>query len=522
MNKRSLLAGPYIVWIIGFTVLPLLMIIFYALGDGRGEMTMSNILAIFEPVHRKALLLALWLAILCTGICLVLAYPLALILRKLNIGKQGMMAIIVILPMWVNFILRIMAWQLLLSRNGLINGALGAIGLPGQDLANSSMAIVIGMVYDYLPFMILPVYNAVTDLKDDVIEAARDLGAPPKAVLTRIMIPLTKPGIISGITMVFVPSLTAFAIPDILGGGKVMLIGNIIEQEFSTSMNWHLGSGLSRKGTTRMVRSKNFFMKFYLALIIAFLYIPIAVLVVLSFNDSRSRVVWGGFTLEWYKTLFHNSDVVAALQNTLTIGFGSALIATVIGVLAAVGIDAMKKRSYSLTLGVGNIPMLNADIVTGIALMLWFSRFTNLGYVSILLAHVTFNIPYVILSVLPKLQQMDMSVYEAARDLGASSVKAFTRVILPNIFPAVVSGFFMAVTMSMDDFVVTYFTKGAGINTLSTMIYGELKRGIKPEMYALSTLIFAVVLIVLLLVNYMPRIRQKQIQRKLQNRKAAS
>ena len=233
-------------------------------------------------------------------------------------------------------------------------------------------------------------------------------------------------------------------------------------------------------------------------------------------------MVWGGFTLEWYKTLFHNSDVVAALQNTLTIGFGSALIATVIGVLAAVGIDAMKKKSYSLTLGVGNIPMLNADIVTGIALMLWFSRFTNLGYVSILLAHVTFNIPYVILSVLPKLQQMDMSVYEAARDLGASSVKAFTRVILPNIFPAVVSGFFMAVTMSMDDFVVTYFTKGAGINTLSTMIYGELKRGIKPEMYALSTLIFAVVLIVLLLVNYMPRIRQKQIQRKLQNRKAAS
>ena len=270
-----------------------------------------------------------------------------------------------------------------------------------------------------------------------------------------------------------------------------------------------------------MVRSKRFFMKFYLVLIIAFLYIPIAVLVVLSFNNSRSRVVWGGFTLEWYKTLFHNSDVVAALQNTLTIGFGSALIATIIGVLAAVGIDAMKKRSYSLTLGVGNIPMLNADIVTGIALMLWFSRFTNLGYVSILLAHVTFNIPSVILSVLPKLKQMDVSVYEAARDLGASSVTAFGRVILPNIFPAIVSGFFMAMTMSMDDFVVTYFTKGAGINTLSTMIYGELKRGIKPEMYALSTLIFAVVLVILLLVNYMPRLRQKQ-QRKLQNRKAAS
>ena len=173
-------------------------------------------------------------------------------------------------------------------------------------------------------------------------------------------------------------------------------------------------------------------MKFYLVLIIAFLYIPIAVLVVLSFNASRSRVVWGGFTLKWYQILLHNSDVVAALQNTLTIGFASAAIATGIGLLAAIGIDAMKKRSYSLTLGIGNIPMLNADIVTGIALMLWFSRFTSLGYVSILLAHVTFNIPYVILSILPKLQQMDMSVYEAARDLGAISVTAFFPGSIPN------------------------------------------------------------------------------------------
>ena len=187
MNKRSLLATPYIIWIMGFTVLPILMIVFYALGDGNGGFTLANILAIFQPVHLKSLLLALWLALLCTAICLVLAYPLAVMLRKLNIGKQGMMAIIVILP----------------------------------------------------------VYNAVSELNEDILEAARDLGAPPKAVLTKIMIPLTMPGIISGITMVFVPSLTTFAIPDILGGGKIMLIGNIIEQEFSTSMNWNLGSGLS-------------------------------------------------------------------------------------------------------------------------------------------------------------------------------------------------------------------------------------------------------------------------------------
>lgn len=263
-----------------------------------------------------------------------------------------------------------------------------------------------------------------------------------------------------------------------------------------------------------MVAVKNFFMRFYLVIVLIFLYLPIGVLAVLSFNDSRSRVVWGGFTLEWYRTLFADGEVLAALQNTLTIGFASAAIATVIGLLGAIGIDAMKKRNFSITLGLGNIPMLNADIVTGIALMLWFSRFLELGYASILLAHVTFNIPYVVLSILPKLQQTDVSIYEAARDLGANGVTAFVKVILPGIVPAIISGFFMALTMSMDDFVVTYFTKGAGINTLSTMIYGELKRGIKPEMYALSTLIFAVILLVLLAVNFGPRFRQRALARK--------
>ena len=262
----------------------------------------------------------------------------------------------------------------------------------------------------------------------------------------------------------------------------------------------------------------NFFRKFYVAVIVLFLYLPIGVLVVLSFNDSRSRVVWGGFTMEWYKVLLANDQIILALKNTLLIGFGSAAIATVIGLLGAIGIDAMRKKNYSLVMGFGNIPLLNADIVTGIALMLWFVKFMPLGMTSILLAHVTFNIPYVILSIMPKLQQTDISVYEAARDLGANAPTAFFKVIFPDILPAVFSGFFMALTMSMDDFVVTYFTKGAGINTLSTMIYGELKRGIKPEMYALSTVIFVVILLILLCANYVPRILQKQTQKREESR----
>lgn len=256
-------------------------------------------------------------------------------------------------------------------------------------------------------------------------------------------------------------------------------------------------------------RIKDWISRFYLGLIILFLYAPIAVLIVLSFNSSRSRVVWGGFTLDWYRRLFSNRQIGEALSTTLTVALASALIATIIGVLGALGIHAMRERNYQLVMVFTNIPMVNADIVTGIALMLWFVHFIPLGFGSVLLAHITFNIPYVILSVMPKIRQMNVSLYEAARDLGAGPVYGFFKILLPQLTGGIVSGFFMAFTMSMDDFVITYFTKGPGVNTLSTMIYGEIRKGIKPEMYALSTLIFSFVFVILLVANYLPQ-RQKK------------
>lgn len=242
----------------------------------------------------------------------------------------------------------------------------------------------------------------------------------------------------------------------------------------------------------------------YVGLIILFLYAPILVLMVLSFNDSRSRVIWGGFTTKWYQTLFSNEQIMEALMTTLVLAFVSALIATIIGVAAAIGMNAMQQRSYKLMMTFTNIPMLNADVVTGIALMLWMVNFIPLGFESVLIAHITFNIPYVILSVMPKIRQMNLSIYEAARDLGANAIYAFVKVLLPQIMGGIIAGFFMAFTMSMDDFVITYFTKGAGVNTLSTMIYGEIRKGIKPEMYALSTIIFVIVFVILLVINCLP------------------
>ena len=243
----------------------------------------------------------------------------------------------------------------------------------------------------------------------------------------------------------------------------------------------------------------------YLTLIIIFLYAPIATLVVLSFNDSKTRAKWGGFTGKWYVALFQNEAIMNALYTTLIIALLSALIATVIGTAASIGIQAMRRRTRTFVMGVTNIPMLNADIVTGISLMLLFvaCRF-SMGFSTILMAHITFNIPYVILSVMPKLKQTNKHTYEAALDLGASPVYAFFKVVFPDILPGVLSGFLLSFTMSLDDFVITHFTKGPGVDTLSTKIYSEVRKGIKPEMYALSTLMFVTVLVLLFLINMNP------------------
>lgn len=242
--------------------------------------------------------------------------------------------------------------------------------------------------------------------------------------------------------------------------------------------------------------------RIYLILIFLFLYLPIAVLIVLSFNDSKSKVHWGGFTLKWYQRMFQSSIITNAFVTTIFITLTSALAATFIGTLAAMGIHAMKARGQAIMLGATNIPLLNADIVTGLSMMLLFVRFTKLGLSTVLIAHVTFTIPYVILNVLPKLKQCSPSVYEAALDLGATPAYAFFRIQWPQIRSGVLSGFLMAMTMSLDDFSITYFTKGAGINTLSTMIYTEMRKGIIPEMYALSTLLFLMALALLLVMNF--------------------
>ena len=243
--KKKLLGTPYFLWSLIFILIPLGMVFYYGLTDRSGAFTLNNIISITTAEHAKALWLALLLSLIATVLCLLLAYPLAMILYNMGVNQHSFIVLIFILPMWMNFLLRTMAWQTLLEKTGVINSILNFLHLPALRIINTPYAIVLGMVYNFLPFMVLPIYNALSKIDRSIIHAAKDLGANNIQVFFKITLPLSVPGIISGITMVFIPALTTFVISKLLGGSKVLLIGNVIEEEFTQASNWHLGSGLS-------------------------------------------------------------------------------------------------------------------------------------------------------------------------------------------------------------------------------------------------------------------------------------
>lgn len=255
--------------------------------------------------------------------------------------------------------------------------------------------------------------------------------------------------------------------------------------------------------------------KIYIGLILAFLYLPILVLIVFSFNDTKSRSVFTGFTFEWYQKLFHNELIMTSLGNTLIVAVVASLIATVLGTVACIGISRMKKAPKAVVMQVTNIPIMNPEIVTGVSLMLLFVFFAarmhlEFGFVTLIIAHITFDVPYVVLNVMPKFRQMDANLYEAAQDLGCGPVRSFFKVILPEILPGVISGFLMAFTFSLDDFIVSYFTSGSTAQTLPITIYAMTRRKVSPEINALSTIIFVVVLVILIVKNLIDRRAEKK------------
>jgi len=258
------------------------------------------------------------------------------------------------------------------------------------------------------------------------------------------------------------------------------------------------------------MRKSSRFGKTYIGLVMAFLYAPVFVMMIFSFNSSKSRSLWTGFTLEWYQKLFTNEKILASLANTLVIAMISAVIATVIGTLAAVGINGMHKRIKNIIMNITYLPIINPEIVTGVSLMLLFVFIRDkvglpleMGLTTLVLAHVTFSIPYVVLNVMPKLRQMDKYIYDAALDLGCSPAQAFMKVVIPEITPGIMSGFLMAFTFSLDDFIISYFVSGPAFQTLPIEIYSMARKKVSPQINALSTILFLVVMSVLIISNYL-------------------
>ena len=246
--KRQWLAAPYIVWMIIFIVVPMLLILFYSFTEQTEygiRLTLDHFRRFIDPIYINVLIRSLALALACTAICLLLGYPMAAILASREYSRKKIMYMLIVLPMWMNFLLRTYAWLTLLERNGVINSALSMLGLPSLDILYTNEAVVLGMVYNFLPFMILPIYSVLSKIDRSVIEAAQDLGGNNITVFRRVVFPLSLPGVISGITMVFMPAVTTFVISRLLGGGQFTLIGNLIEQQFLSSGDWGFGSALS-------------------------------------------------------------------------------------------------------------------------------------------------------------------------------------------------------------------------------------------------------------------------------------
>lgn len=360
------------------------------------------------------------------------------------------------------------------------------------------------------------------------MEASSDLGATPVQTFRRVTLPLSLPGVINGITLVFLPAVSSFFIPKLLGGGQYFLIGNMIENQFITVGEWNFGSAdfydhgsnhdASHDGCTKsrdsksgrkggiiiMKKNKRPFGKILMALMIIFFYLPILYMIIFSFNDGKSLTHFTGFSLRWYQHMLESQDMMEALYTTFSVAILATLISTIAGTIAAIGLSKSKKIIRNLMEQVNNLPMMNPEIVTAIGFMLLFITFkVEKGYATMLLAHIAFCIPYVMLSVMPKIRQLDPNIADAAMDLGCTPWKALIKVIVPQITPGIVSGALIAFTMSIDDFIISYFVTGGGVKNLSIIVYTMSKR-VNPSINAVSTLMVVIITAVLLIINLAP------------------
>ena len=515
--SRKSLGIPYAVFLLLFVIAPLLVLFYYAFTDGSGQFTLMNLTGFFmNPNTMGTMVYSFALATVTTVVCVALAYPLSYILATSRIKSKTLVIMIFVMPMWINFSLRITAMKEILS------------AIEGNLAMHPFLNAVIGMTYDFLPFMILPIYTAIAKLDPAYLEAAEDLGANPRSAFIKVTLPLSMPGVISGVMMVFLPAMTNYVVLDMLwrlydcsDSLRYYLPlylplrykrGRVGERRCSAVMSKYSMSEVgSRKKSSSVVRAVFF------VFMLLVLYMPILILALYSFTDATNIGATPSFTLRNYHILFTSEDLRTMIIGTLSLAVGSSVIATILGTMGAIGAFYSKNRMRRAIASMNQIPVVNADVVTGFSVCVLLVVVLGINketYIPLVIGHVVLSAPFVYLSVLPKLKQMDPSLYEAALDLGATPFRALRQVVLPQLMSGIVSGFGLAITLSLDDYFIATYTKPATFNTISTYVVNATKGSnttIKTALWALSTVIFLIVLLIVIIGNL--RTRRRELRR---------
>ncbi len=479
----------------------------------------------YNPQYLWIIARTVWLAALATIISALLSFPVAYFIAGQKASMKATLIYLVTLPFWVSMIVRVYAWLLILGNDGVVETSLKGVGLVTEmdGLLFNDGATLLGLVYSYIPLMILPVYASVEKLDRAYIEAAHDLYASRWITLRRVILPLTAPGLAAGAILVFVPCLGAVLEPTLLGGGKFIMMGSLIQTQFGTARNWPFGSAIAivlmllvmivlivnaRRagaplGAAGMSRKPNDVARYpgaglVTGLFFIYLYLPIAVVILYSFNENRLISVWTGFSLKWYASALANRNLVDALQTSLIVASIATVIATSVALMAALVLASPKPVRYrKLSETVVNLPLLLPEIVVAVAVLILFSQLgVSHGLTRLIIAHSAFCIPFAFLPIRARLQGLEPAYDEAARDLYASGWTAFRRVTLPLILPGVFAGAMLAFVMSLDDFITSNMLSAGGTTTLPVYIFGLIKIGTTPELNAISTLIILFSLVI--------------------------
>ena len=489
-----------------------------------------------DALYFNAYISSLWIAGVSTLMTLLIGYPIAYGMAQAPRTLRPMLLMLVILPFWTSFLIRVYAWIAILKPEGMLNQLLLSIGVIDQPLIilNTNWAIYIGIVYSYLPFMVLPIYSALEKMDHSLIEAAQDLGCPPVGLLEDHLSAVhagrdrrLHAGVHPGGRRVRHPRparriadaddrqdavervLRQSRLAGVLGGG-----GDPSLAAHRADHDLPVGAG-ARAGAVAMNAAWSRFNIVSIVLGFAFLYLPIVLLVIFSFNESKLVTVWGGFSTKWYGELFRNQGLMDAAWVTLRVGLISATVATVLGTLAALTLTRYTRfRGRILFSGMVFAPLVMPEVITGLSLLLLFVAIgLDRGFLTVTLAHITFSMCFVAVVVQSRLMTFDRSLEEAAMDLGAPPVKTFFQVTLPVIAPAIVSGWMLAFTLSLDDLVIASFTSGPGATTLPMKIYSQVRLGVTPEINAVCTLLIGVVALGVIVASLANKRREVQRQR---------